>query len=68
MQVLIQIPEHQTRRVLETLAGFAGVHTQILSSEKTTLREELLEALRDVRLDKKGCGTCRNVDELIDEL
>lgn len=68
MKLLLEIKDDKAEFFLELLRNLPFVKAQSVLSEKQQLSAELLEAVENLKLVRKGKLKAKRIEELIDEL
>ena len=68
MKVLLDIKDNKAHSLLEVLKGLNYVKTKPFNDGKAELVEELREAVKQIKLAKKGKVKLKSMDEFLNEL
>ena len=69
MKIILEIPDNKSTFFMEVLKNFSFVKKATpISSEKAEVMQDIMEAVQELNLVKKGKLKSRNAEDLINEL
>jgi hypothetical protein len=68
MKVLLDIKDNKADFVMELLGSLSFVKAKALTDEKTQLKQEIKEAVAEMKLIRAGKKNARNAEDFLNEL